>query len=328
MYCPRLDHFVRLNANGSITRCGHMVKPQEFDTITELDTSDWLREVKTQMRDDQWPEECVLCQQTETLKRDSIRIKSIARHKVLHPLKKNYLIVGGVLDNTCNSACQTCSANLSTKIGSLESKKYKVSDNYVRFWELPQSQILEIDVNGGEPTASKNYKNILKHLPPNTKIVRMNTNGSRMITELEDVLKKGITAIVTLSLDGVDKIHDYVRWPITWKKYNSTVDAYLQLRDMYKNLKLDFWTTVSCLNVNNLPDIKLYAQQKNIPHAWAFLNSPDVYNVKYKNKFTANSKHIAPDIIGSKKDNTEELNSYIRKQDYLRKIDIKDYFNF
>ena len=128
-------------------------------------------------------------------------------------------------------------------------------DNYEIFKKLPQERIIEFDVNGGEPTASKNYKKVLSNLPENTKIVRMNTNGSRMIKEIEEVLKRKIMVIITLSLDGTGSVHDYARWPIKWKNYIKTVNAYKTLRRKYKLLQLDFWTTVSCLNIKNLPEI-------------------------------------------------------------------------
>ena len=109
---------------------------------------------------DDWPKECIRCKQMEEITGESIRTKSIERHKILHPLKNDYLVVGGVLDNVCNSACQTCNAKLSTKIGSLE-KNYIKTNNFATFFKLPQNRILEVDVNGGEPTASKNYKKLL-----------------------------------------------------------------------------------------------------------------------------------------------------------------------
>ena len=36
MYCPRLDHFVRFNPNGTVSRCGHMVNSPEFDTLEKM----------------------------------------------------------------------------------------------------------------------------------------------------------------------------------------------------------------------------------------------------------------------------------------------------
>jgi sulfatase maturation enzyme AslB (radical SAM superfamily) len=328
VHCPRLDHFVRLNQDGSVGKCGHMIHAKGFDSYEEMENSDWMADVRNTMEQGQWPMECVRCQRSEKVKGESIRTNSIARHKMLHPIRSDYLIVGGVLDNVCNSACQSCNAGLSTKIGSLESKDYPRVDNYKVFKKLPQDRIIEFDVNGGEPTASKNYKKMLKGLPENVKIVRMNTNGSRMIPEIEDVLKRNIMVIVTMSLDGIGRVHDYTRWPIKWDDYKNTVDSYQELQKKYKLLQLDFWTTVSCLNIKNLPDIINFAKNKKIPHDWSFLEQPSVLNVKYDNKFTRLAKNMSPGEIAVDGNNDKELEDFISRQDALRKITIKDYFNF
>jgi len=328
MYCPRLDHFIRLNQDGTVGKCGHMVNAMGFEDHQDLEHSGWLSGIKKKMEEGRWPEECKRCEQSERVKGESIRTNSIERHKILHPMREDYLVVGGVLDNVCNSACQSCNAGLSTKIGSLQSKNYPRVNNYKVFKGLPQDRIIELDVNGGEPTASKNYKAILKSLPDNVKIVRMNTNGSRMIPELEDVLKKQIMVIVTMSLDGIGDIHDYTRWPIQWSDYVATLNRYQELQKEYKLLKLDAWTTVSCLNVNTLPDIVSFAKDKGLPHDWAFLHRPSVLNVRYTNHFTLRAKQIAPDEIAVDKDNTQQLNQFISHQDSMRGIRIKDYLNF
>jgi len=328
MHCPRIDHFIRLEQNGTVGKCGHMINAKGFASYHELEHSDWMANIRNTMEQGQWPMECFRCQRSEKVKGESIRTNSIVRHKMLHPIKNDYLIVGGVLDNVCNSACQSCHSGLSTKIGSLESRDYKRVDNYEVFKKLPQERIIEFDVNGGEPTASKNYKKMLKGLPENVKIVRMNTNGSRIIPELEEVLKRNIMVIVTMSLDGIGKVHDYTRWPIKWNNYKKTVDAYQDLQKKYKLLQLDFWTTVSCLNIKILPDIINFAKNKNIPHDWAFLEQPSVLNVRYKNKFTNKAKHISPTEIAVDRDNSKDLDQFIERQDRLRNIDIKDYFNF
>jgi len=327
MFCPRLKHFARLNQNGTVGKCGHMITNKGFRTFTEMENSDWLEKIKDQMSNEQWPSECARCQQSEEIKGESVRTNSVKRHNLLSPIRQDYLIVGGVLDNVCNSACQSCNAGLSTKIGSLSTKEYPRVDNYEVLKTFPQQRILEIDVNGGEPTASKNYKKLLRNLPDNVKIVRMNTNGSRMITEIEDVLKKNIMVIVTLSFDGIGNVHDYTRWPIKWQDYEKTVDAYQQLQKTYKLLQLDMWTTVSCFNVKTLPDIIDFARNKGIPHDWSFLHSPSVLNVRYKNKFTSQAKHISPTEIAVDVDNNKVLDKFIKTQDALRGIDIKDYFS-
>ncbi len=326
MHCPRIDHFIRLNNDGTVGKCGHMINAKGFKSYEELEHSEWMANIRKTMEQGQWPMECFRCQRSEKVKGESIRTNSITRHKMLHPIRKDYLIVGGVLDNVCNSACQSCHSGLSTKIGSLESKDYPRVDNYEVFKKLPQERIIEFDVNGGEPTASKNYKKILKSLPDNVKIVRMNTNGSRMIPEIEEVLKRNIMVIVTMSLDGIGKVHDYTRWPIKWDNYKKTVDAYQELQKKHKLLQLDFWTTVSCLNIKNLPDIINFAKNKNIPHDWAFLEQPSVLNVKYTNKFTTLAKHMSPKEIAVDEDNSDQLEAFIKRQDALRGISVYDYY--
>ena len=77
MYCPRLNHFVRLNQNGSIGKCGHMTTDKGFNSFAELENSEWLERVKTDMKFDIWPNECVRCMQTENLYGESIITKSI-----------------------------------------------------------------------------------------------------------------------------------------------------------------------------------------------------------------------------------------------------------
>jgi MoaA/NifB/PqqE/SkfB family radical SAM enzyme len=305
-----------------------MVDGKDFASFSELEDSEWLDKIKRTMEKGQWPSECVRCQTAENIGNKSIRQNSIDRHRLLHPMNNDYLILGGVLDNVCNSACQTCNAGLSTKIGSLSSKHYTRIDNFHRLRHLPLERVVELDINGGEPTASKNYKQLLSDLPTGIKIVRMNTNGSRILPEIEKVLEKDVSMLITISLDGLGDEHDYIRWPIKWKDVIRTIEYYKKLQEKYRNLQIDFWTTVSCLNVGSLPTIEKFAQQNAIPHAWAFLNKPNILNVKYKNRFTEKAKHISPMHVATGEDNSRQLDIFIKDQDLLRGIDIKDYFNF
>jgi len=339
MHCPRLDHFARINHNGKIGKCGHMTGAKEFDSFDEMQNSSWLKNIKQKMQDQQWPAECVRCRMTEESTNTSIRLDMIERDRILSAIKKDYLIVGGVLDNICNSACQTCHSGLSTKIGSLSSKDYEKVNNYETFFTFPQDRICEVDVNGGEPTASPNYKKLLKNLPKSVKIVRINTNGSKVIAELEELLSQGIRVIVTLSFDGVGNVHDYVRWPVLWENFNSNVKKYITLRETYSNLRLNFWTTVSSLNVGDLKNIIDYATQQQIDHAYGFCIRPDVLDIRHENKLTVAAKEslskIDNELLNSiankcgsfKKNNDTELKKFISSQDALRNIDYKIYFN-
>jgi len=317
-----------------------MTQAPEFDSFEDMQNSIWLKKIKKQMEENVWPKECVRCAMTEETSNTSIRLDMIERDRILNSIQKDYLIVGGVLDNICNSACQSCNADLSTKIGSLTGKDYKKINNYDKFFSLPQNRMVEIDVNGGEPTASPNYKRLLKNLPTSTKIIRINTNGSRVIPEIEELLKKEMRVIITLSFDGTGDVHEYTRWPVLWGDYKKSVAKYVELRKKYTTLRLNFWTTVSCLNVGDLGNIIEYAETVSIDYAYGFCIHPSPLDIRYVNKLTIEAKQqllstgnkllfaIASKCGSFNIDNSEALKNFINVQDNLRNIDFKNYLNF
>ena len=155
-----------------------------------MERSTWLQDIKQKFTDNTWPEECVRCQDTESINSTSIRLNSLQNHK--NTTIDNYLQVAGVLDNVCNSACQFCDATLSTKIGSLESRVYPIIDNSSTYYNLPQDRIVWLDINGGEPSASKNYKRLLENLPPNLQYLRVNTNAALVLPQLQQINQSGV----------------------------------------------------------------------------------------------------------------------------------------
>jgi len=309
MQCPRLDHFVRLNPNGTVSRCGHMVNPPQFKSLSEMESSEWLYNIKQKL----WPAECIRCKETESLNEDSIRIHTVRFHQKQEI--KNYLIVGGVLDNICNSGCFTCDEKHSTKIGSLLSKNYTILDNSNNFWRLPVDRIVKLDISGGEPSVSKNYLNLLQNLPKNIKEVRINTNCSTIIDEIPTLIQKGVKVVVTVSLDGIEKVHEYVRWPIKWDKFFNNLMLYKNM----PGVELNTWTTVSALNIHNFTAIKKFTNEFNLAHSYAFLHYPDQLNVKYKNNLTLPFRALFSNVAIDR-DNQIELDNFIKTQNKLRNI--------
>ena len=324
MYCPRLDHFVRFNFDGSISRCGHMIDTPRFETLQQMDSSEWLANTRVSMSQDSWPDECIRCKESEDVGHKSVRQHSLDRHAQLLDARSDYLVLGGVLDNVCNSACQTCNEKLSTKIGSLRSKDYVKINNSALIDTLPVERIVQMDINGGEPSASPNYLKLLEILPPNVKHLRINTNGSRLITVLPDLISRGIKVTVTVSLDGIGRGYDYVRWPIKWSDVEQNIQAY-QAMGLHE---LNTWTTVSALNIGDLKNIFSYVQQHNLKNSWALLETPEVLSVKHSNHLsrTADVPDELKHIVAQGQDNTVELQLWTAEQDHARGIKRWDYY--
>lgn len=320
-------------SDGTVGLCGHMIGSPKFNSLQELEKSSWLNELKNKIF---WSPECIRCQQEENLGKKSIRQHSVERHKILSSYNSEYLIIGGVLDNICNSACQFCDENLSTKIGNLKyGKNYKLINNYDKFIELPQDRIIELDINGGEPSNSPNYQHILDNLPPNLKILRINTNASKLITNLDKILKKKIKVFITISLDGVNQIFEYARYPLKWDNFINVVDQYNDLREKNSFLSLNFWTTLSVYTINDYQNIINFAKEKQIDISFGILQKPDPLNIVYENPITSKAKNIffnkdesLFNLIASGKNNSDKLLNYIQIQDKIRGTNYEDCYNW
>lgn len=270
-----------------------MINAPEFPTLESMEASSWLAETIDKFARNEWPIECQRCKQTEQENNTSIRLNAIELDAEQTQL--DYLQIGGVLDNVCNAACQTCSPSCSTRIGSLHGKEFPIVNNSERFWQLPQERILHLDINGGEPSYSKNYKQLLQNLPPNLKTLRLNTNCGTVLTELIDIVNRGIKVTVTVSCDGIGAVHDFVRWPIPWDTFYNNLMTYKTMP-----VRLNLWTTVSVLNVDDLPNIIAFAQKHGIDHSYAYLKIPAELDVNNTN--------------------SEQVQAYIQRQKDLRGI--------
>jgi hypothetical protein len=267
MYCPRLDHFVRFNPNGTVSRCGHMVNAPEYASLVDMEASSWLANTKELFKFGTWPKECQRCQEIEVESPSSVRIHAIALDR--SEIMVDYLQVGGVLDNVCNAACQTCNPDCSTRIGALTSKTFPIVDNSNRFSNLPQERIRHLDINGGEPSYSKNYKRLLSNLPSNLKTLRLNTNCNIVLDELTTIANQGINVTVTVSCDGIGEKFEFMRWPIKWTTFYQNLMTYKTMP-----INLNLWTTVSVLNIDELSNIQAFAQEHGINHGYAYLKQP------------------------------------------------------
>jgi hypothetical protein len=244
-----------------------MVDAPQYTSLQDMESSSWLANTKELFKFDKWPKECVRCQEVEQETFSSIRTHAITLNE--SETQQDYLQVGGVLDNICNAACQTCNPECSTRIGALISKTFPIVNNSEAYWKLPQERIRHLDINGGEPSYSKNYKKILANLPPNLRTLRLNTNCNMVLEELTEIAQRGIEVTVTVSCDGIGPVHEFMRWPILWETF------YLNLMQ-YKTMpvKLNLWTTVSILNVDDLPNVQAFAQEHGIDHGYAYLKQP------------------------------------------------------
>lgn len=144
----------------------------------------------------------------------------------------------------CNLHCKHCRVNEIERDLSIDELK-------IIFEKLEDFQPRGVFISGGEPLTRKDIVEIVKESKKLAPVTILNTN-SLLLTE--DLLKKLIDAglnYIQVSLDGVEKDHDFIRGDGTYKK---TIEK-LRLINKYKDkIKLHINSVVSKVNIDSMEE--------------------------------------------------------------------------
>ena len=367
MHCPRLDHFAKILPHDQkenqtvVMNCCVMTNAPLFDSYDEMMSSEWLSTTKKLFSKNRWPNECVRCKEQEKIGVKSDRLQWIDFHQnLLIDHGADYLIVSMMLDNVCNTACQFCNPHISSKIASLQKLPLKIRQSvfspYVNSKiaslqklplkirqvgpyeeKLPLHRITQIDLEGGEPSNSKNVRQLLTNLPQRVNTIKMYTNARCFLDELVPVAERGIKIQISISLDGVGPVQEYVRWPTQWSEFCQTIEKYKELQIRFPEaVSLSFKTTICALNLFDLPNIINFAEKQNIVHSVSQLAHPQALHISSANSYTISARkqlekspsELCQKLaqgVATQKENQQEIDKFIDQQDTLRKISIKDY---
>lgn len=164
----------------------------------------------------------------------------------------------------CNSRCKTCfyHKQLNTE---------KSADLPLAFYEklsLSVGHPIWLHLSGGEPflrqdiaeLVSSFYKNAGVRqvgIPTNCLLGQRISDSTRQILELCPDLRLNIV----LSLDGLEKTHNYIRGiPDNWDKTMMTLESLKELRGEYPNLSINICTVLNNLNVDEVPELFRYVR--------------------------------------------------------------------
>jgi len=130
------------------------------------------------------------------------------------------------ISNICNGSCVTCSSQFSSQWGSLTGKgKYTVKET-----DIDYENAVSINIVGGEPFLEKKTKEVFENLINNNNtdcFVSITTNGS--ITpdpHYIELMRTFPKLSICMSIDGVGKVFDYMRYPLKWDVVSRNVDLF------------------------------------------------------------------------------------------------------
>ena len=255
--------------------------------------------------------------------------KVYEKHLLLNKrIVKNAVIPVG---NVCNLYCVTCNPGLSTSW----IKKY---NQMYPGMKIGREQIIDninelehIEFIGGETLRSASLWQYLEGLDRNTAFA-LQTNGTVELTSKQIKLLNNFKKFnICFSLDGYDKIFEYIRQPSKWNQVQQNVKNYIK---QFELNKLSVYVTVSNLNIFYIDKImlnifklipsRIELNLVHTPEELAYNNlSENVGKIVEKNNPVFFKKHNI-EWIGSL-NSSKLMLEYLKKQDKFSKLKLEDY---
>jgi MoaA/NifB/PqqE/SkfB family radical SAM enzyme len=253
--------------------------------LNEYSGSAFLANLKQKFTQDAWPTGCIRCQLEE---QNNIKSKRQLDHDRWHThyaqyqLDSDQWLTGSIaFGNTCNLKCITCGSDSSSMwhkefldIYGQEFRPVKFYRNdFVETFVSQAPGIIHLDIPGGEPFLSgvREQKKLLTHYIKSKQAKNISLHYTTNVTVFPDPdwwdLWSHFGEIdIQLSIDGVGKKYEYIRYPANWGVTQANVMKYLQ--HPLPNLRLSVSHTVSAYNIFYLDEFFSWCYSVGLPQPW------------------------------------------------------------
>jgi sulfatase maturation enzyme AslB (radical SAM superfamily) len=185
------------------------------------------------------------------------------------PDLSNIFLLDITVGNKCNSACLMCSESAS----SLWKKEQEIITGEKMDWITPNwfteenipnlidnlPNLSAIQFLGGEPTINEPHIFLLKRLIAQDRAKNITlgyvTNLTGVSDELLELWSHFSTKHITISVDGVGPINEYIRYPFSWNKVVSQLDNLKEIAKQHGNYHIGLSHTVISLNLLTLDSL-------------------------------------------------------------------------
>lgn len=264
-------------------------------SVSEILSSQYMDNLRSQMRQGQDPIACSKCVDIESKGGKSKRMLAPYRLQNIWGLIdwesndiSNLGYLGGHLGNLCNLKCRICSPAFSSTVASEELSNlsndeiklhptYKISNaanwtkknNALWEWLKDMPQIKNFEFLGGEPFMLKQNLDFMQYLVDNQLseecIFDFVSNGT-IYPEIFDRADKFKRLVVTLSIDNIDKRFEYERSGAKWSVLQNNVEKFLNVKLKNPSLKIGVAIAVNIQNVLYLPELLSWIKQHSFDH--------------------------------------------------------------
>lgn len=252
-------------------------------TPAQIFASDRFEELRNNLKNGVKDPACKVCWDQE--ERGIKSYRQFSNDSWYDPVDESLSVIDITVSNQCNLRCRMCSpiaSNLlykdikffkdnnltqdvedAVKVKLLGAFPIETTKSIQWEWMLDNTdKIKVIKASGGEPFYDAKmlellYKYIDTGNAKNT-ILQFHTNATQFTPELIDVLNQFKLNDHVFSVDGTDKIYEYIRYPATFKETNDSIKLYT---DTVKNRgSLRFTLVVSAYNIFNIAEYVNWAK--------------------------------------------------------------------
>jgi sulfatase maturation enzyme AslB (radical SAM superfamily) len=210
------------------------------------------------------------------------------------------------LGNVCNLKCRMCNSMTSTSfagewdklrkqnldltayksVDSLHTMSKKLSNWFQddEFWDDIDGELETIEriyLTGGEPTLIKRNNEFLVKLIEKKRFnveVVLNTNITMLNDDLLSNLEKFNKVSLSMSIDGVGEVNDYIRYPSIWSEIESNIKKIFK-----RKINIDITYTLSVYNFFDLKNFIKWYLDHGIGRVnyidWNILDEPEFLSV-------------------------------------------------
>ena len=259
------------------------------------------------------------------------------------------------VSNECNLACRMCFPLCSTKIYQEVEQQGGNIGKFVSNQQVKKSQVTALDIInnvnlksikrikivGGEPFVSPQTFKLFDILEPyaNNIHLQITTNCTFFPKKYLKILSKFKRLVVLLSIDGVEKTAEYIRYGCEW---NTVLEVLKQWSntDFQKRIT----TSVQAYNMHQLPEIYQLAAEHHIPFSYHMVYNPSYLsvwsmptdymqkcvNIIQNSDMQEKDKKTLIQIFRSKPNNQEftEFKEYTALMDNIRNQNIENILDF
>ena len=313
LFCGLAHSSLSLSSTGRVRPCcaidskvfGVVKTPKlTNENLAEVVNSEKMNKVRLQLKNGEWPEACRECYKKEKVGGTSLR-KSWKSHfqnttKILlnidadGSLKKiseiDYLDL--TFGNKCNLRCITCNPTCSSAwIKEAHEKGEYLDVTPQSPFDWYSSDVLEQLVNslphlktlnfvGGEPLINREHRFLLELLIEKKMSAQIHlsyvTNLTILDDELVDLWRQFKSVALAVSVDGVGKINDYIRYPSQWSAFQSNVEK-LKKYTKTTNLYISWCLTISVFNILSLNDLFRWMYNEYLDCPGEFNQKPGIF---------------------------------------------------